>query len=88
MVSKVVTVINEQGVHMRPAGVIAKQLKKYPECEVTLKANGKVIKAKAIMQIMAAGIKKGCEVEIICNGNDEDAALATLVELFESGFGE
>lgn len=88
MVTKKVTVVNEQGLHMRPAGVLAKLVKEYPDCEVTLSANGKQVKAKAPMQIMAACIKKGCEVEIACDGTDEQAALNEIVALFADGFGE
>ena len=88
MVSKVVKVVNAEGLHMRPAGIIAKAAKEHPECEIMMKANGKDIKAKAVMQIMAAGIKCGSEVEIPADGENEDAALAKAVEMFESGFGE
>ncbi len=88
MVTKKVTVVNDQGLHMRPAGVLAKLVKTYPECEVTLKANGKEVKAKAPMQIMSACIKKDCEVEIVCDGANEQAALDEIAALFADGFGE
>lgn len=88
MVSKKVTVINEQGIHMRPAGMIAKAVKEHPDCEVTLSANGKTVKAKAPMQIMSACMKKGCEAEIACSGADEQAVLDEIAAMFENGFGE
>ena len=88
MVSKKVTVINEQGLHMRPAGVLAKAVKAHPDCEVTLNANGKTVKANSPMTIMAAGLKKGSEVEIVCSGADEQAALDEIAALFADGFGE
>ena len=88
MVSKTVKVVNEQGMHMRPAGVLAKAVKAHPDCEVTLNANGKTVKAKAPMQIMSACIKCGNEVEIVCNGTDEQAVLDEVAAMFESGFGE
>lgn len=88
MVTKKVIVVNEQGLHMRPAGILAKAVKSHPDCEVTLNANGKNIKAKAPMQIMAACMKKDCEVEIVCDGADEKAVLDEIVKLFEDGFGE
>lgn len=88
MVSKVVTVVNAEGMHMRPAGIISKAAKEHPDSEVIMRANGKEIKAKAIMQIMAAGIKKGTEVEIVVNGGDEQAVLDEFVKMFEDGFGE
>lgn len=88
MVSKTVTVRNEQGVHMRPAGLLAKTAKQYPDCQVTLTANGKTVKAQAPMQIMSACMKKGCQVEIRCSGTDEDQALAEIAAMFEEGFHE
>lgn len=88
MVTKTVTVINEQGMHMRPAGALAKAVKEHTDCEVMLKANGKTVKAKAPMQIMSACIKKGCEVEIICDGANEQTVLEEVSAMFEEGFGE
>ncbi|MGN0666263.1 MAG: HPr family phosphocarrier protein [Huintestinicola sp.] len=88
MVSKVVTVVNAEGMHMRPAGMIAKAVKNHPDSEVIMKANGKEIKAKAVMQIMAAGIKKGTDVELVVSGGDEQAVLSEIAEMFENGFGE
>ncbi len=88
MVSKKVTIINEQGMHMRPAGVLSKAVKAHPDCDVTLNANGKSVKAKAPMQIMSACMKKGCEVEIVCDGAEEEAVLNEIAAMFESGFGE
>ena len=40
MASQVVKVINAEGIHMRPAGLIAKAVKAHPESEVIMKANG------------------------------------------------
>lgn len=88
MVSKVVTVVNAEGLHMRPAGMVAKAAKEHSDSEIIMKANGRDIKAKAVMQIMAAGIKKGTDVELMVSGGDEQAVLDELVKMFEDGFGE
>lgn len=77
MVSKVVKVVNAEGLHMRPAGIVAKAAKEHPECEIMMKANGKDIKAK-----------KDTEVEIIVTGENEQAVLDEFVKMFEDGFGE
>ena len=86
MVSKKATVVNEEGLHMRPAGELAKAVKAHPECEVMLCAGGKTVKAKSPIQIMSACVKKGDEVEIMCGGVNEQAVLDELVGLIESGF--
>lgn len=88
MVSKIVKVINAEGMHMRPAGIITKAAKSHPESEIIMKANGKDIKATAVMQIMSAGIKKGTDVELVVTGGDEQSVLDEFVKMFEDGFGE
>ena len=87
MVSKTVTIKNEQGLHMRPAGVLAKEAAKYP-CEVKIKSGTKEINAKSIMMIIGGCLKCGMDVELICNGEQEEAAMDSILALFESGFGE
>ena len=88
MISKTVTVINAEGMHMRPAGIIAKAAKSHSDSEIIMKVGDKEIKATAVMQIMAAGIKKGTNVEIVVNGGDEQSVLKEFVDMFEDGFGE
>ncbi len=88
MVSKIVEVVNEQGLHMRPAGLLAKAVAAHKDCKVTLNANDKNVNAKNVMQIMAACLKKGCEVEIVCDGENEQAVLDEIAAMFENGFGE
>lgn len=44
--------------------------------------------AKSILAVMGIGIKKGHEIEIAAEGNDEQRAVEALVELIESGCGE
>ena len=88
MVSKTVTVINAEGMHMRPAGIIAKAAKAHTDSEIIMKVGDKQIKATAVMQIMAAGIKKGTNVELIVSGGNEQSVLQEFVGMFEEGFGE
>ena len=73
---------------MRPAGSLAKAAKERPESEIVIKAKGREIKAKSVMQIMTAGIKKGDNVELVVSGGDEQAVLDELVKMFEDGFTE
>lgn len=88
MVVRKVTVVNEQGVHMRPAGMIAKLVKEFPECLATLEANKKTVKANSPMQIMSACMTKGCDVKIVCEGKGEEALLDKIAKMFDDGFGE
>ena len=88
MVSEKVTVINKQGFHMRPASVFVQAMAKYPGTDINIVYNGKDIDGKSIMNVMAACMKQGSEIEVQCNGEQEEAALAAAVELIESGLGD
>lgn len=87
MVSKNITLVNAQGFHMRPAGEFAAAMSKF-KSDVTIKFNSNEINGKSLMNIIAACIKCGSNIEIVCSGEDEEAALSEAVRLVESGFGE
>ena len=87
MVSKQTRISNPMGMHMRPAGMFANAMMKF-DSDVNLVANGKTVNAKSIMNLIAACIKCGTEVEVQCSGPDEEAALLEAVRLIENGLGE
>ena len=87
MVEKTMTIKNEAGLHMRPAGEFAKVATKCAS-DVKIVHNDKVINAKSVLNIMAAGIKCGDEITIQCDGDSEETDLQVLVEAVESGLGE
>lgn len=87
MVSTKTTITNPMGMHMRPAGMFANAMMKF-DSDVNLVAGGKTVNAKSIMNLIAACIKCGTEVEVQCSGPDEEAALLEAVRLIESGLGE
>ena len=87
MVSKKITIKNSQGLHMRPAGILTNGIKGF-DSEISIIKDGETINAKSIMNVMAACIKFGTEIEVQCVGIDEQAALDKFIELAESGFGE
>lgn len=87
MVSKKFTVKNKSGLHARPAAVMAKAAGKC-RSEVIIKYGDRIIQAKSILNIMAAAIQSGSEIEVQCTGETEAEDLKTLGELIESGLGE
>ena len=86
MVSQKFTVKNKSGLHARPAAVMAKAGK--CRSEVLIKYGDRIIQAKSILNIMAAAIQSGAEIEVQCTGETEEEDLKTLGELIESGLGE
>ncbi|MCB6994581.1 HPr family phosphocarrier protein [bacterium 210820-DFI.6.37] len=87
MVSQTLKVTNSQGFHMRPATTFANAMGKY-SCDVKIKTRNMEVNGKSVMNLIAACVKFGAEIQILCDGQDEEAALAEAVSLIEDGFGE
>ncbi|MGI6737197.1 MAG: HPr family phosphocarrier protein [Anaerovoracaceae bacterium] len=87
MVSKKTKVVNSQGFHMRPATMFVNEMAKFSS-DITLVAGDRKVNAKSLMNIIAAALKFGTELEVQADGEDEEAALAKAVELIDNGLGE
>ena len=78
-----VVIENDTGIHARPATELAKLAMKY-KCSINLIVNGKLIDARSPLMIMSAGIKHKTELEIICDGENEDLALEDVKIFLEN----
>ena len=87
MVSQKTKIINEQGMHMRPASVLSQALAPF-ESTIKILFNGNSYDCKSVMFLMSACIKCGSEIVLECDGPDEEKALAELSEFIESGMGD
>ena len=87
MVSKKLTLSNAQGFHMRPASVFSTAMSKFSS-KITIKFNDNEYNGKSLLNIIAACIKCGSELEVICDGADENEALAQAEKLIEGGLEE
>lgn len=83
MVSKKVTVKNEEGLHMRPAGLVTREMTKF-QSTIYFIFEDKRINAKSVMNLIAGGIKCGSEITIECEGEDENEALERAVNMIEN----
>ena len=70
------------GIHARPAGVLAKQVKGL-ESKVVIWKGDKSAEAKKLMAVMGLGVKQGQEVEVVVEGGNEDASLAAMEAFFK-----
>ena len=82
-----VQVKNTTGLHLRPAGNLCKEALKYKSM-VTFNFNGGTANAKSVLSVLGACVKCGDEIELVCEGEDEEKALETLTSFIESGLGE
>ena len=87
MVNKKVMVKNPTGRHLRPAGVLCNEAMKY-QSQITFSYDGGMANAKSVLSVLGACVKCGDEIEIMCEGADEQEALDNLVGAINSGLGE
>lgn len=87
MIEKKVIIKNPMGLHIRPAGVLTKVAS---ECtsNIIMIFQDKYINCKSVLNIMSGAIKKGNEVLIRCEGNNEENDLNTIIQAIDSGLGE
>jgi len=87
MVSQKVTITNPTGLHLRPAGILCKEAMNFKSI-VTFNYRGNIANAKSVLSVLGACIKSGDEIELICEGEDEENALQSLVKIINDGLGE
>lgn len=74
-----VVVVDPVGLHARPATVAVNAASKC-KCKVSVSFKGRTVDMKSIMGVMSLGIPTQSEITIICDGEDEESALNTIVE--------
>lgn len=84
MTKQKVTVKNQTGLHLRPAGILCRTAMLY-KSHITLTYDDVSANAKSVLSVLGAGVKTGDEIEITCEGVDEQEALEAMLKLFESG---
>lgn len=87
MTTETVEVTNKLGIHARPAAKIVRSASMF-ESHVTLTVDGETVNAKSIMGVMTLAACRGTMIEIMAEGDDEEEAVAGIVQLVADGFGE
>ena len=85
MLEKTLIILNEEGMHARPAGVLAKLAGSFTSI-IEVVANGKTVNAKSIMSVMSLGLTKDAELIVRTNGADESEALTKIESLINNKF--
>ena len=91
MVSGKVVIKNPTGLHLRPAGLFCKTAMQFKSKITVLKKTKNedvTANAKSVLSVLGACIKSGDEIEIVCEGSDEEQALQIMTQLVRDGIGE
>ena len=87
MVSKNVVVMNQVGLHARPATFFIQKANEF-KSSIWVEKKERRVNAKSLLGVLSLGIVKGTEIALIAEGVDEAAAVETLSNLVESNFAE
>lgn len=81
-----VKIINEVGLHARPAAVFVETAKRF-KSEITVNYGDQSANAKSIISILILGVVKNSDIVLGAEGEDADQALTALKDLIENNFG-
>ncbi len=88
--SRDIIVSNSLGLHARPAMEFVDTANQF-RCKVTVRKGGEEpyeADGKSVMQMIILAATQGTPLQIQAEGDDAEAAIDKLVELFENKFGE
>ncbi|MBE6830287.1 MAG: HPr family phosphocarrier protein [Ruminococcaceae bacterium] len=75
------SVQDEMGIHARPAGILAKEAKKYSS-SVTISRDKSSADLKKLFAVMQLAVKQGEKIRVSVEGPDEGEAAAALERFF------
>ena len=87
MTSKEVKIVNNVGLHARPATFFVQKALSY-KCSIWVEKEDCRVNAKSLLGVLSLGISKDTSITLIADGADEADAVAGLTNLVNSGFAE
>jgi len=87
MTSQHVTVVNQLGMHARAAAKFVHLAAKF-QAHVRVARDAREMDGKSIMGLLLLAAARGTTIRISAEGGDEAEAVAALVQLVQTGFGE
>jgi len=87
MVRKEVIIHNREGLKSRPAALLVQTACRFAS-RVVIEHGDKVINGKSMMGVLSLGVSSDQRVAIVADGQDEQEALAALLNLIQGEFRE
>jgi phosphocarrier protein HPr len=82
-----IEIINKLGMHARAAAKFVTLAQTFVS-EIRVSRNGREVNGKSIMGVMMLAAARGCTIELIINGDDEEKAMDNLTQLINNRFDE
>lgn len=78
--------INKYGMHVRPAGALAKLCQKY-QSDVTVEKEGRSVSGKSVLGLMTLEAPYGTRLKVTVDGPDAEELIEAIGELIDNRFG-
>lgn len=75
-------ILDEVGIHARPAGLLVKKAGEF-KSDITIFKDEKSSDAKKLFAVMGLGVKKDDTVRVQISGSDEDEAALVIEKFFK-----
>ena len=87
MIEREATIVNQEGLHARPAAKIVRLASSFSS-EIELLKDGLAVNGKSIMGVMMLAAECGSSIVIRADGPDAEQAVEAITQLVSGGFGE
>jgi phosphocarrier protein len=75
------------GLHLRPVSVLCNKALDF-NSKILISIGEKTVNAKSALGVLSACVREGDEIELICEGTDENEALEILSQMIKDGLGD
>ena len=86
-IAKEFVILNQYGVHARPAALFVKTASRY-DADIYVEKDGTRVSGTSIMGLMTLEASKGSKIKVTAEGQDAEEAMGELQTLIESKFDE
>ncbi len=87
MIEREATIVNQEGLHARPAARIVRLASNFSS-DIEISKDGFGVNGKSIMGVMMLAAECGSSITIKADGPDAQEAVDALARLVADGFGE
>jgi phosphocarrier protein HPr len=87
MIEREATIVNQDGLHARPAAKIVRLAATF-DADVELFKDGVAVNGKSIMGVMMLAAECGSSIVVRAEGADAEQAVNSICRLVAEGFGE
>jgi phosphocarrier protein len=72
------------GIHSRPAALLVKKVRSYPDSKITFGHNGKTSRGDSLIGLLQLGITEGSTMNVNVEGGEEDSVLADILSYIKN----